>query len=262
MKLTVVGCSGSFPAADSACSSYLIEAEGYRLLLDLGNGALGELQKYVGLYDIDAVLLSHLHPDHCIDMCAYFVARYYRYEGGRCPPIPVYGPTGTKERLTTAYADTPTADSMSEVFGFRTLGDGAEIQLGPLSVRSALVRHPVEAFGFRIEHAGAVLTYSGDSGPCAALDRLAAGSDLFLCEASFVDGRENLPDVHLTGLEAGACAETAGARRLVLTHIPPWTEAGTNLEDAASAFGGSVELARAGAVYDITRATTGVLSHG
>ena len=88
MKLTVVGCSGSFPSAESACSSYLVEADGFRLLLDMGNGALGELQRHCGLYDLDAIFLSHLHADHCIDMCAYFVARYYRHDGGRCRPDP------------------------------------------------------------------------------------------------------------------------------------------------------------------------------
>lgn len=259
MKLTVVGCSGSFPSADSACSSYLVEAEGYRLLLDLGNGALGELQKYSGLYDIDAVVISHLHPDHFIDMCGYFVARYYRHEGGRCAPIPVYGPEGTEQRLTTAYADTPNEKSMSEVFDFRTLLDGDSFTLGPLTLRTARMRHPVEAYGFRIEHRGTAITYSGDSGPCQALEELAAGSDLFLCEASFIDGRENLPDIHLTGLEAGQCAAAAGAGRLVLTHVPPWTDAQVNLSDAKAAFDGPVELARPGAVYDVSRTSAAAL---
>lgn len=92
MKLTVVGCSGSFPSAGSACSSYLVEADGFRLLLDMGNGALGELQRHVGLYDLDAIFLSHLHADHCIDMCAYFVVRYYRHDGGRPAPSRCTGP--------------------------------------------------------------------------------------------------------------------------------------------------------------------------
>src|SRR3954453_2954198 len=131
MLLTVVGCSGSFPSADSACSSYLVEAEGHRLLLDMGNGALGELQKHIGLYDIDAIAISHLHPDHCIDMCGYFVARYYRHEGGRCDPIPVHGPRGTEKRLTTAYADTPNDKSMSEVFAFRSQAAGPSFEAGP-----------------------------------------------------------------------------------------------------------------------------------
>ncbi|MBL1068465.1 MBL fold metallo-hydrolase [Streptomyces sp. 7-21] len=251
MKLTVVGCSGSFPSADSACSSYLIEAEGYRLLLDLGNGALGELQKYCGLYDIDAIALSHLHPDHCIDMCGYFVARYYRYEGGPCAPLPVYGPEATERRLTAAYADTPSEKSMSEVFDFRTLTPGAAFQLGPLTVRTERVTHPVEAYGFRVEHEGRSLCYSGDSGPCDGLASLARGADLFLCEASFTHGKEDLPEVHLNGRQAGELAGRAGAERLVLTHIPPWTDAQVNLCDAKAAFDGPVELARPGAVYHI-----------
>ncbi|MDT0267887.1 MBL fold metallo-hydrolase [Streptomyces sp. DSM 44915] len=254
MKLTVVGCSGSFPSADSACSSYLVEAEGYRLLLDLGNGALGELQKYCGLYDVDAIALSHLHPDHCIDMCAYFVARYYRHDGGRPAPVPVYGPADTAARLTTAYGDVPDESAMREVFDFHTLGaPGAPdvLTLGPFSVRTARVNHPVETYGFRIEHAGGSLCYSGDTGDCAELAQLAAGVDLFLCEASFTHGKEHAPEVHLNGREAGECAQRAGAERLVLTHIPPWTEAQVSLGDAKAAFDGPVELARPGAVYEI-----------
>lgn len=253
MKLTVVGCSGSFPSPDSACSSYLVEADGYRLLIDMGNGALGELQRHCGLYDLDAVLLSHLHADHCIDMCGYFVARYYRYEGGRCPPIPVYGPEGTEKRLTTAYDDTPSDSSMSEVFDFHGLEPASAIELGPFVIRTDAVRHPVEAYGFRVEHAasGRTLTYSGDTGPCVELARLAEGADLFLCEASFTHGKEDIPELHLNGREAGEFASRAGAGRLVLTHIPPWTDAQINLRDAKSVFDGPVELARPGAVYEI-----------
>ncbi len=248
MKLTVVGCSGSFPSAESACSSYLVEADGFRLLLDMGNGALGELQRHCGLYDLDAVLLSHLHADHCIDMCAYFVARYYRYEGGMPEPIPVYGPQGTEARLASAYGDLPDEKCMSEAFEFRTLSPGA-FEIGPFTIRAARVCHPVEAFGFRVEHGGRSLTYSGDTGPCEALVGLAEATDLFLCEASFTYGKESVPDLHLNGREAGEHAARAGVSRLVLTHIPPWTDPRTSLADAAAAFSGPLELARAGAVY-------------
>ncbi|MCT2591238.1 MBL fold metallo-hydrolase [Streptomyces sp. N2-109] len=253
MKLTVVGCSGSFPSADSACSSYLVEADGYRLLLDMGNGALGELQRHCGLYDLDAVVLSHLHADHCIDMCGYFVARYYRFEGGRCAPIPVYGPEGTEKRLTTAYDDTPSESSMSEVFDFRPLSPEGSFELGPFVVRTDMVRHPVEAYGFRIEQRGTgrTLTYSGDTGPCAELAGLAEGADLFLCESSFTHGKEDIPELHLNGRQAGEFASRAGAGRLVLTHIPPWTDPQVNLRDAKSVFDGPVDLARPGAVYEV-----------
>ncbi|WP_181766404.1 MBL fold metallo-hydrolase [Streptomyces albidus (ex Kaewkla and Franco 2022)] len=253
MKLTVVGCSGSFPSAESACSSYLVEADGYRLLLDMGNGALGELQRHAGLYDLDAIVLSHLHADHCIDMCGYFVARYYRHEGGRCEPIPVFGPQGTEQRLALAYGDTPSDSAMSEVFDFHTLVTGAAFELGPFAITTVKVAHPVEAYAFRVVHedSGRTLVYSGDTGRCGALAELARHADLFLCEASFTHGKESIPDLHLNGREAGECAQSAGVGRLVLTHIPPWTDAKVNLRDAKDAFGGPVELARAGAVYEL-----------
>jgi ribonuclease BN (tRNA processing enzyme) len=250
MKLTVVGCSGSFPSAESACSSYLVEADGYRLLLDMGNGALGALQRYCGLYDLDAIYLSHLHADHCIDMLAYFVARYYRYDGGRCAPLPVYGPEGTEHRLTTAYADTPTASSMSEVFDFRTVKPGT-FDIGPFTVHTERVAHPVETYAIRIEHGGRSLTYSGDTGVCGALEDLARDTDLFLCEAAFTDGKEDIPDLHLNGRQAGEAAARTGARRLVLTHIPPWTDPQTNLAHARAVCTVPVELAVPGATYEI-----------
>ena len=250
MKLTVVGCSGSFPSAESACSSYLVEADDFRLLIDMGNGALGELQRHCGLYDLDAVLLSHLHADHCIDMCSYFVARYYRHDGGPPQSIPVYGPEGTEARLATAYGDLPDEKCMSEVFDFRTLASG-QIDIGPFSVRAERVSHPVEAYGIRLEHAGRSLTYSGDTGPCGPLLDLADGTDLFLCESSFTYGKEDVPELHLNGREAGEYAARAGVRRLVLTHIPPWTDPQVSLDDARAAYQGPIDLARAGAVYEV-----------
>ncbi|MCD0485862.1 MBL fold metallo-hydrolase [Streptacidiphilus sp. ASG 303] len=248
MDLTVVGCSGSFPSPDSPCSCYLVEADGYRLVIDLGNGALGALQRHCGLYDVDAVLLSHLHADHCIDMCAYWVARNYRVGG--CPdPLPVHGPQGTAERLARAY-DMDEQPGMKEVFDFHTLTSGT-FTLGPLRITAAPVAHPVEAYGFRIEHGGHVLAYSGDTGPCPELTTLARDADLLLCEASFTHGVEDIPDLHLNGRQAGETAAAAGARRLVLTHIPPWTDTGRNLADARAAYPGPVEAARSGAVYHL-----------
>lgn len=245
MKLTVVGCSGSFPGPSSPASCYLVEAEGFRVLLDLGNGSLGALQRHVPVYDIDAVLLSHLHADHCMDLCSYYVARRY-WPSGPLPRIPVYGPAGANARMSRAY-DIPPDPGMTDEFDFRDFPSGS-FHLGPLRITTDLMAHPVEAYGMRIEHAGKVLTYSGDTGGCESLVRLAKDADLFLCEASFHEGRDDAPDLHLNGREAAEHAVRAGAGRLLLTHIPPWNDPERTLAEAAP-FDGPTELARPGATY-------------
>ncbi|TDE33097.1 MBL fold metallo-hydrolase [Actinomadura sp. 6K520] len=249
MRVTVIGCSGSFPGPDSPASSYLIEADGFALVLDLGNGALGSLQRFRSLYEIDAVCISHLHADHCLDLCGYWVARTYR-PGGPPPPIPVYGPAGTAARMARAY-DLDPDPGMSGTFDFRTLRRGHQ-QIGPFRITAALMPHPVEAYAFRIEHDGKALAYSGDTGPSDDLVELASGADLFLCEASFLDGPGLPSELHLTAREAGEHAARAEVGRLVLTHLVPWNDADLSLKEAkASPYGGDIELARVGARYTL-----------
>jgi len=248
VRLTIIGSSGSFPGPASPASCYLVEADGFRMLLDLGNGALGALQNYTDIYAIDAVYLSHLHADHCFDLCSYWVARTYP-QGGRKPRIPVYGPPGVADRMAEAYGLDPDP-GMRETFDFHELAPGSR-DIGPFSVRTARVNHPVDAFGLRLEHNGSTLTYSGDTAACEQLVDLASDTDLFLCEASFHDHHDNPKDVHLTGREAGEHAERARARRLVLTHLVPWNDDETTLREAHTAYSGPVELARPGAVYRI-----------
>jgi len=248
VKLTVIGCSGSFPGPKSPASCYLVEAEGYRLLLDIGNGALGALQRHIGVYDVDAVLLSHLHADHCLDLCSYYVARRHR-PGGPPPRIPVYGPKGTADRLARAY-DLPLDPGMTGEFSFHTYVDGA-FELGPFRITTGQVVHPVEAYGLRVECEGRVLAYSGDTAPCEGLVRIAKGADTFLCEASFHDGRDTVADVHLNGREAAEHAARAEVQRLLLTHLPPWNDPQRTLAEAAPAYDGPTELARPGVTYGV-----------
>jgi ribonuclease BN (tRNA processing enzyme) len=249
VRVTVIGCSGSFPGPDSPASSYLVEADGFSLLLDIGNGAIGSLQRFHHVLDIDAICISHLHPDHCLDLTVYWIARTY-CPGGPAPRIPVYGPRGTAEHMIKAYELDPNPE-MTDTFDFRDLEPGP-VSIGPFTVTTALVNHPVEAYALRVEHGGGVLTYSGDTGHSDALVRLAEGSDLFLCEAAFADRPELPPDMHLTGRSAGEHAERAGVGRLVLTHLLPWNDPSETLAEAkASGFQGPIELAEVGAVYDL-----------
>jgi ribonuclease BN (tRNA processing enzyme) len=259
VRLTIVGCSGSFPGPDSAASCYLVEADGFRLLIDLGSGALGAVQRHASLYEIDAVCLSHLHADHCLDLCDYSVARSFHPDGPK-PPIPVYAPAQAAERLSRALAADPAAAAarpgshlshgITDTFSFATLSPGS-MEIGPLRVTAAHVNHPVETFGFRLEHAGRSLAYSADTGPTDALVGLARDADVLLCEASFVEpagaGAPALPEnLHLTGRQAGQHAARAGAGQLVLTHLVPWNDQGRTLDEAGQAFSGPLSLAASG----------------
>jgi ribonuclease BN (tRNA processing enzyme) len=249
VRLTIIGCSGSFPGPDSPASCYLLEAEGFRLVIDLGNGALGVLQRHVGLYDIDAVCLSHLHADHCLDLCSYFVARTFYPDGPR-PRIPVYSPGGTASRMARSYGlDDP--PGMTEAFEFVTLAPGTR-QIGPFRLTAAHMNHPVETFGFRLEHAGRSIAYSADTGESAALVELARGTDLLLSEASLLEGPGLPPDLHLTARQAAQHAARAGAGQLVLTHLVPWNDSARTLEEASgSPFAGPISLAASGRVIDL-----------
>ncbi|GAA3764317.1 MBL fold metallo-hydrolase [Salinactinospora qingdaonensis] len=254
MRLTIIGSSGSFPGPDSPASCYLLEADGFRMLLDLGNGALGALQRYADMYDIDAIYLSHLHADHCLDLCSYWVARTYAVTGPK-PPIPVYGPPGVADRMAQAYG-LPTDPGMRTTFDFREIAPGTQ-RIGVFTAELDHVNHPVTAFGIRLEHNGATFAYSGDTGSCDEIVRLARDADLFLCESSFHDHQENPKDIHLTGSEAGEHARRANARRLVLTHLVPWNDDDRTLAEARTTYAGPIDLARPGAVYEVTGPTGG-----
>ena len=245
MDLTIVGCSGSFPGPDSAASCYLVTAEGFRLLIDLGNGAFGPLQRFADPEQIDAVLISHLHADHCLDMCSYQVFRKF-YPAGALPPIPVFGPAGTADRLHRA-AGADGGHPVSEAFDFVTLAPGT-FEIGPLTVTAGHMNHPVETFGFRLEHAGRVIAYSADTGPTDRLVSLAAGADVLLCEASFTEGQGLPPDLHLTPRQAGEHAARAAAGQLVLTHLMPWNSRERAQAEAATSYQGALSLAAPGQV--------------
>lgn len=253
MRLTVIGCAGSYPGPDSPASSYLVEADDgsrtWRILLDLGSGALGKLQQISDPLAIDAVFLSHLHPDHWFDMSGYYVLRKYHPAGAQ-PRIPVYGPRGTARRMAEAYG-LPANPGMSQEFDVHEYDEHQPVTVGPVKVEVARVVHPVDAYALKVTHEGRTLVYSGDTASSEALVELAQGADLLLAEAAFRERDDNPPRLHMTGRDAALTAVAAGASRLVLTHVPPWFDPQDAYEEARPVYDGQLDLARCGEVYEL-----------
>ncbi|MGC7099136.1 MBL fold metallo-hydrolase [Amycolatopsis lurida] len=255
MRLTILGCSGSIPGPNRAASGYLLEADGFVLGLELGNGTLAQLQASRDPFELDALLLSHLHPDHCADVSALTVLRRYHPEppyDRRPAKLPLFGPADTAARLANAYApnlDELAETDLSDVYDFRELTPGS-LRVGPFEVEVAEVDHPTTAYGLRVRHGDRTLAYTGDTGPCAALAELAADVDVLLSEASWTDAPDRPPGVHLSGKQAGVLARESRARRLLLTHVAPWADRDAVLAEARLEFR-EAELVEQGAVYEV-----------
>ncbi|GGO93392.1 MBL fold metallo-hydrolase [Nocardioides phosphati] len=252
MKVTVIGCAGSYPGPEAPASCYLVESEDqagrtWRILLDLGSGALGELHNHVDPLTIDAVFVSHLHADHCLDLCGYYVMRKY-HPTGPAPRIPCWGPHDTDRRMAKAY-DLDEDPGMNEEFEFLVY-DGP-VAFGPFTVTAIPVLHPVEAYALRVEADDRVLVYSGDTDVCDSLVDAARDADLFLAEAAFRECDENPPGIHMTGRQAAEVALKAGVDTLVLTHIPAWHDTCTAVAEAQEVWSGPLHLATKGAVYEV-----------
>jgi ribonuclease BN (tRNA processing enzyme) len=246
VRLTVVGCSGSAPGPSSPASSYLVEHDGFTLVLDLGNGAFGSLLALTDPAGVDAVYLSHLHADHCLDVAPFIV--WHRYSGQSTrTPIPLYAPVGADRRLAVAYDldDGPIED----VFDVTPIGSG-DWTLGPFEVSTVRTAHPVECYAVRLTAGGRSLVYTGDTGPSADVVTLARGADVLLAEAAYPEAPDLPPGLHLTGRQAGEHAVAAGVGRLLVTHVPAWVDADAQLAAARAVFPAS-ELARHATAYDI-----------
>ena len=267
MKLTVVGCSGSMSGPHSAASSYLVQAVGadpllpgmdrtWSIVLDFGPGAMGQLLNYLDPAMLDAIVFSHLHADHCVDIVGMQVYRRW-YPAGPLARIPVYSP-GDAARRTRGIADDPCEEDYSSEFDFQQIAAGSAIKIGPLSIEFFEAWHTIPAVGMRITGPSeddpselVTLAYTGDTDYCEGEVNAALDADLLLSEAAFEDGRDTVRGVHMTGLRAGQLAHDAHAHRLLLTHLQPWTHPGTNVAHAQRAFTGSVRAVQAGEVYTI-----------
>lgn len=240
MELTVLGASGTWPPDGGATSGYLLRHEGFNVYLDAGTGTLANLQRHVGIPEINAIVISHEHPDHFVDLYPTFYARHYGGLGE--PGLPVFVPI-TFQRKLEGLVSEQGREAMRTAYAFREVRPGDGFEVGPFRVRTELMEHlGLPALGFRFEAGGATLAYTGDTGPTDAIVRLAAGADVLLSEATLQDDQEPLP-FHLSARQAGEHAARAGVRRLILTHVWPSLDREVSRAEAADAYGGPVELA-------------------
>ena len=243
MDLTVLGCSGSYPGPDGgACSGYLVREHDAAVWLDCGNGTFGRLQRHLPVEDLTAVVLTHEHPDHCVDMYGLHVM--LRYAAQRTG-LPVYAPAGLGEHLGTLVGG-----DWGQVFDWHVIDEAKPVTIGRITLWFSRTDHPPPTYAVELSAEGSRMIYTSDTGPAWSVEAFGGGADLVLSEATYLHD-EKAAAIHLSAREAGAAAKAAGARRLVLTHYSDELDAEAMRVQAGEAFGGPVELAAEGAVYEV-----------
>jgi ribonuclease BN (tRNA processing enzyme) len=247
MRLTVLGSCGAWPEAGQACSGDLVEHDGFRLLLELGYAVVPRLLERVTAAQVDAVLISHGHPDHCADLNPLLRARVLRDDPP--PPMPVYALPGALDAVLAL--DHP--GMLARGYVLHELTVGGSLEIGPLQVETRLLPHWLPNAGIRLAAGGQVLAYTGDTGPSHDVVSLARGADLLLAEASYVDQVPEDSRRYLSSArQQGRQAAEAAARHLLLTHLMPGTDPDAARAAARRGYDGEVSVATAGLVLDIS----------
>jgi ribonuclease BN (tRNA processing enzyme) len=264
MRLTVLGKSPSWQDAGGACSGYLLEEDGTAVVIDCGNGVFGKLRQRIDYVDVDAVVISHLHADHFLDLVPFSYALTYaprqqpvpvdRWPGTDNPACPVlHAPPGARDTFRRVVGAWGNDDLIENAFDLREYDPSNEIEIGPVRVRFQPVPHFTETFAMLISstNGSGRIVYGADSSPTDALAELASGADLILVEATLPRPERTGIRGHLTPGEAGEHARAAGAKRLVLVHISDELDADWAKREAEETFGGPVEVATEGASYEV-----------
>lgn len=256
-RVVVLGGCGAWPEAGRACSGFVVEHHGFRVVLDLGYGTLPRLFALLRSSTgdgVDAVIVTHDHPDHMVDLHGFFRARWF---GARdAPAVPLYAPAGVIARLVALEDDDTAAADIASVLDHRPL-PAKPYELGTFALESWALPHHVVNAGVRLTAAGLTIAYSGDTGPDPALAELGRDADLFIVEASDrLQGSQGPPPassrkLHLSASEAGEAAAAAGARRLMLTHFWPGNDRERSRRAAARAFSGEILLADEGLAVSV-----------
>jgi ribonuclease BN (tRNA processing enzyme) len=226
---TVLGSSSTFATLERACSGYLVEMDGFKLWLDAGPGTWRNLLKRIDYRDLDAILVTHRHPDHTLDAFQGFHAWAYG-PGAPLDPIPLLAPAEALQHMVAF------AEGIEDAFDLTPISQDGRVDLGPAAATFVRMSHPPVTLGVRLEAGGGVLAYSADTGPAADLALLADSADLFVCEATFQD--DDPPwEGHLAAGDAGRAAAAAGARTLLLTHLPHNVDLDVSLRQAQAQAG-------------------------
>ena len=251
MRVTVLGGCGAWPAAGQACSGYLVEQDGFRLLIDPGYATTPRLLEHVTAGDVDAVFISHGHPDHCADLNPLLRARALRESP--LPPLPVYAPPGAVDAVMAL--DRP--GMLEDACTLHEFSAGAALDIGPFQAETRLLPHWLPNAGVRLAAGGRVVAYTGDSGPSPLIAELAHDADLLIAEASYAqtvpeDSRRYLSSAH----DAGQQAALADVGHLLLTHLLPGTDQAAAQAAASTRYGGQLSVAAPGLVLDLGRTQT------
>lgn len=240
MHLTVLGSNATFPTPGRPASGYLIEQGTTRIWVDAGSGTFAALQETMDFQLVDAVVLTHVHADHCSDLIGFYHA--LKFGPGNRTRLPVYCPEGLPERIV-GFLGGPDHDP-APILDFRVQRPGDEVAIGPVTLRFALADHGVPTLAIRAEANGRVLAYSADTGPEGDWPSIATAADLFVCEATYQGPSDEKPwHEHLTAGEAGAIARREAVRRLMLTHVWPFLDPARSVEEAEATFGKPVAVA-------------------
>ena len=247
MRVHVMGSSGTFPVRGRPASGYLIEQDSTRVWCDAGPGTFTELPVDPDL--VDAVVISHQHPDHCSDLLTAFHA--WTYRPGPRVGVPLYAPQAVWDRVKS-FLDKAIDSHLETTFDFRPVWTGDEVNIGPLSVSFVEADHSVPTVASRWEANNRSLFFTGDTGPAGGWVDLAHGVNVMLSEAAFQGATEDkVYPHHLTAAEAGQIARDVGAKKLVLTHIPPYLDVARSIHEAEQTFDRPVVLATPGTNVDV-----------
>ncbi|WP_174616235.1 MBL fold metallo-hydrolase [Virgibacillus ihumii] len=238
MKLTVIGQWGGYPAPDGATSAYLIEKDGFTLLIDAGSGSLSKLQKYKKVMDLDAVVISHYHADHIADIGVLQYAWLVNsYVTGNKEILPIYGHTEDREGFEAL------THKCTEGIAY---DPEKQLEIGPFTVTFQKTVHPVPCYGMRISDGDSTVVYTADSAFSEAWYDFAKNTDLLITDCNFYADQEGSKAGHMNSIDGAAIAREANVRELLLSHLPQYGDNNKLVEEAEQFFTGTVQLAHSG----------------